>query len=1195
MSTAEITEEVSKLKEVLGDKADFLLRQGLQKRGLQDSSLPESLKIFERVPHTEESTKSGNLRQVDFEFSGSTFKFTEEDAARLAWTAPLEPEETEVLPVRLTSNLGALGSMDGSDSILKSFLNDNSIKPKNEAIAQVVLDKLRFDFNGAVTSHLIKKTNKTESNYTIESLTDDARAALEEKQANDDLFFHKGLHHHGVDPELPGYTLSEALELAQSSTSSQAALGLRIVSHSVLRGLFCLEAPIISNFKLGSETEEQFLQENDHSDSAVHPLAGFGLSRGRLTRFLLGPLCLPWRLRACLDDRRPSVSHFALLSFLALLAPHHALAISVASPSTSVPLSSFVASCLALPPSHPQTSTSRPPPSPALPDSALFTPPPLQWEESSPSLFPCLLSAAARARPPFANIPVSSRNGAVSDGLALELSILSPHHAELDDAKLLAVDVAAALILRTSLIDRLVAMIDFEISSFSTFAEMQNTAACLLLAASLAQRSKEIARLLSLAHPPLLRTLVSTATRLTNALSANQETNDNAVFLLCFSLLECLKALSEYGGESASKQFAGISIFISLSRLVLSSAIPMDAAVATARQTLPSDWQSCAASAACDLLSEWMRQGVWAEDVPPLTLSFNACISKFDAFLCSQADSSPPRLWSCSLLKLISSWLSMASLSTGRTLDGLSASAALPGASVVLKRVLERMKEILGIEQSKEEILQLLRTACACVSFLGASLQRVKEEIGASVEDIQSFGALADVHLESFSASLDGSFERSSIASSIMLRSSIDLVNILINQFLSTANLGAAMARVAIEAGGLDSLALCGDTAVSPCVATVSLAVVCFITRLLTCARRLRSLDFLRTKLRIGSSLVENANVHLLPSIIQETQLHQIASRLCIEADLHIEASLESGEYPRPFSGVSTLGPSSVHLAAAPVLVPLAALGALIGELVLLPGVDAETRRDMGMHALLVAPTVYQMKSAAREALPGASEALIDAAVECCLVPSNVDVTADETTGDALCWRAFAGGLLSLLRPSIDTTSGLVLTDDECESVNPHEVVSAVNQLVKSKIIHPLAALCAIAGSLPVLAGARREKTQSKNSSYSGCVPAKEAEAVGLLMLEIFEQTKKLDQSILKSWTEDLGEACKVAVQTFQDISYLDKCLAMVVLSFASPALPMKVREGILNMDRSGAAWILLKRAIPDQIAQIEKEDDFYS
>eukprot|EP00388_Colpodella_angusta_P009826 GDKJ01025910.1.p1 GENE.GDKJ01025910.1~~GDKJ01025910.1.p1 ORF type:complete len:1391 (+),score=340.33 GDKJ01025910.1:109-4173(+) len=1248
MSASEISEEVSKLKEALGaDHLKFLLKRGLQKRGLDASELPEHLKHLEVLPEKEDKEK-----KVSIEMSGSSIQFSTEDAERLRWTEPLQPEETKsVLPIKILKKSSEISNKTAGGDLIKDFLKEMGVKATNnrdstedDTVGVITLEKLRFDFDGHLLSKLHPYTRaKDEGSVNINQLEVEARLELEEKQHKDDLFFNRGLHHHGEDPELPGYSINECLELAQSSNSSQSSVALRILSRTIVRGLTELHPRSKANF--GLEVKEDDLL----------PRTCWGLGRGRLVRFLMGPMNIGWKVRALLDSNKENVVRGGLEILVALLTPqigrillfneescspfsmmetldellgvggHHSQRKELQKKPKKEPSSSASAAT-----EEEQEEKLRKTKGEFLETDSL----PLHdenanfgFEESAPSVSTCLLLSPSKFQPLKVQTPIQiDLKGSVNDGLQLEHSILSMSHWELDDAKLISVDLVAGLVLRASILDRIAAILNLMIEDIEEKLKTNNAqlkgaglqisilpevALCLVSLAGMSRRSKEIAQLIGGGHPALFDAIVALSEILIKLTTIEGDKNFSrpSVSSTCFAFLFSLSAICRYGGQAISRRFTSLSSIIALARITISKVMPGDpAAIKIKYQPLLSQSSSdqntqfkytellplwndfVGAQSASTLMRIWTYQGVWAEDVCMYSVSFNTLIETLKN--CQIQDEQDQKT-TCFInksyvLAFLKAWIRMASEVVGRALDGVSVSACLPGVSSLLKSVLQqpRSQNSVGV-------------ATVCVSFLSSCLQRMNEDLRASVEDMNEFGAIVNAHVETFTAVLDGSLERAAVASRVILHQVRELINLCTLEedgeraMLSSFN-GAALTRcLGVETGGIDLGVFGGDCGVvyAPsltsqsnnwCVETIAL-----IARFLTCMRRLKNLDFQRERMNLGQSLVDLVNQTdqnfevLNEKKIQRLLIPQIM-KVCKETDQYLQRVADSGEYARPYSGVETMGGKKVHLESNFVTLSSLPIVTLVGEICLMNGVTDSVRSDLGLHALLVSPTVFAMKAAAREALPTMGETSIDFAIDSCLIPTNADASGDETSRDAVAWRGFCGGLLSLLTP-IDEDG--VLMD-----LNVAEVCNALRLFVEKRLLHPYAVICALGGSLSVIANCAGD-----DSPYgASLVPAKESKAVMLLLASIFNhdvlKTKDHPDHLL--WAEDLSESARTCLQTFQEVSYLDKTLASILISFASPMMPGKVREVILKLEKNGAVWTLLKKSLPEQLFQLEKELD---
>lgn len=118
-----------------------------------------------------------------------------------------------------------------------------------------------------------------------------------------DISVRAGLHHHGNEPEAPGYTLDELFTLARSKFSQQRVLALQTLANIVTR---CHEGVYADEIKSGNSAIKDDESRLDDSDNLIHQMIDGGLL------FLL---------RWSLDDQTESILVAALDGIRALVQP----------------------------------------------------------------------------------------------------------------------------------------------------------------------------------------------------------------------------------------------------------------------------------------------------------------------------------------------------------------------------------------------------------------------------------------------------------------------------------------------------------------------------------------------------------------------------------------------------------------------------------------------------------------------------------------------------------------------------------------------------------------------------------------------------------------------------------------------------------------------------------------------------------
>lgn len=120
------------------------------------------------------------------------------------------------------------------------------------------------------------------------------------RRADEDVSVRAGLHHHGNDPDAPGYTLDELFTLARSKFNQQRVLALQTLGNILTR---CHEGAYCDEIKSSNDTEEDDL---DDSNNLLNQLVDGGLV------FLL---------RWSLDDSTESIVSASLGAIRCLLQP----------------------------------------------------------------------------------------------------------------------------------------------------------------------------------------------------------------------------------------------------------------------------------------------------------------------------------------------------------------------------------------------------------------------------------------------------------------------------------------------------------------------------------------------------------------------------------------------------------------------------------------------------------------------------------------------------------------------------------------------------------------------------------------------------------------------------------------------------------------------------------------------------------
>jgi len=73
-----------------------------------------------------------------------------------------------------------------------------------------------------------KSKEKSQKTGGVSSLRFDFSGKPIKKEIAADIPTHQGLHHHGLDPEEPGYTINELFILTRSNVPAQRVIGLQV-------------------------------------------------------------------------------------------------------------------------------------------------------------------------------------------------------------------------------------------------------------------------------------------------------------------------------------------------------------------------------------------------------------------------------------------------------------------------------------------------------------------------------------------------------------------------------------------------------------------------------------------------------------------------------------------------------------------------------------------------------------------------------------------------------------------------------------------------------------------------------------------------------------------------------------------------------------------------------------------------------
>eukprot|EP00916_Digyalum_oweni_P023485 GHVL01038942.1.p1 GENE.GHVL01038942.1~~GHVL01038942.1.p1 ORF type:complete len:814 (+),score=284.09 GHVL01038942.1:1224-3665(+) len=303
MTADEIAEAQKEIRQLLSTSAMLKLKN-------KNISKNEEKNIYKNIVNINEE------EIIELEYLGENIKISKKELKKLEWTEPGMPSENLAHRIEERKKNKEFDWLSPEAKNNLKFHNElyniTEWRKKIDA-TDVQLEDLRFDFNGLLCTSIKNETDKgeTDKNETDKSETDKNETAKSETDKNesdisetdvdidnldDPLFYWRGLHHHGQDPDLPGYTLPELLYLAQSSSPSQRSLAI-----STLAAIFN-QCRVICPAKNGG-------------------LAGFGFGLNRFMRYLLFKLQVPWKLRCCLNQRSLVSDAATLRAISSLLKP----------------------------------------------------------------------------------------------------------------------------------------------------------------------------------------------------------------------------------------------------------------------------------------------------------------------------------------------------------------------------------------------------------------------------------------------------------------------------------------------------------------------------------------------------------------------------------------------------------------------------------------------------------------------------------------------------------------------------------------------------------------------------------------------------------------------------------------------------------------------------------------------------------
>nr|CEL70066.1 TPA: RPAP1 family, C-terminal protein [Neospora caninum Liverpool] len=281
----------------------------------------------------------------------SYVRFDIQEAAKLQWANPLGDEDAHGGPVE------EAGEEEWGEAEVKAIAT-GSARPRKTPERRIRIERLRFDFDGKLRSQVFAFQALWQAAYLLQQIDKAAFSSealsvrsLRDLVPADPLEYHRGLHHHGDEAALPGYTLGELFQLAQSASRPQAALAVRTLG-AVLRQsrtLVCLRrwrgasptairggtgtargdpacecesefTSVLASVYLGGATEKgkasgetfPLLPRLALSDSAF--VSAFGVGFPRWRRFVFRDLFLCWRLASLLQQQTPAMHRAALVA-----------------------------------------------------------------------------------------------------------------------------------------------------------------------------------------------------------------------------------------------------------------------------------------------------------------------------------------------------------------------------------------------------------------------------------------------------------------------------------------------------------------------------------------------------------------------------------------------------------------------------------------------------------------------------------------------------------------------------------------------------------------------------------------------------------------------------------------------------------------------------------------------------------------
>ncbi|PFH30697.1 RPAP1 family protein [Besnoitia besnoiti] len=153
----------------------------------------------------------------------SSVRFDLQEAAKLQWANPLGLEDARG---------GPLEEEDGEwehQRVQGGVFTGVPAKAGRGTKTRIRIERLRFDFDGKLRSEVFPSQVLWSKLCLLRQAGEESLCSallansLPDLTREDPLEYHRGLHHHGDEAALAGYTLGELLQLAQSASRPQAA------------------------------------------------------------------------------------------------------------------------------------------------------------------------------------------------------------------------------------------------------------------------------------------------------------------------------------------------------------------------------------------------------------------------------------------------------------------------------------------------------------------------------------------------------------------------------------------------------------------------------------------------------------------------------------------------------------------------------------------------------------------------------------------------------------------------------------------------------------------------------------------------------------------------------------------------------------------------------------------------------------